>query len=82
MQSSSAAVSRIDLVCAKFAVRPQPLSSAFGPAETRPREGFKPTPPHNAAGMRIEPAMSVPWAIGTMPAATAAPPPPVEPPAL
>jgi len=31
--------------------------------------------------MRIEPAMSEPCAIGTSPAATAAAPPPVEPPA-
>lgn len=32
--------------------------------------------------MRIEPAASVPCAIGTIPAATAAPAPPLEPPAL
>jgi hypothetical protein len=32
--------------------------------------------------MRIEPPMSEPCAIGTMPATTAAMPPPVEPPAL
>ncbi len=45
------------------------------------REGFKPTPPHQDAGMRIEPPMSEPCAMGTMPAITAAMPPPVEPPA-
>jgi hypothetical protein len=49
--------------------------------ETRMREGFKPTPPHQEAGMRIEPPMSEPCAMGTMPAITAAMPPPVEPPA-
>ena len=45
------------------------------------REGLRPTPPHQLAGMRIEPPMSEPCAIGTMPAVTAAWPPPVEPPA-
>src|SRR5512145_1671567 len=49
--------------------------------ETRMREGLRPTPPHQEAGMRIEPPMSEPWAMGTMPAITAAMPPPVEPPA-
>src|SRR5574342_830538 len=49
--------------------------------ETRMREGFKPTPPHQDAGIRIEPPMSEPCAMGTMPAITAAMPPPVEPPA-
>ena len=48
----------------------------------RPREGFRPTPPQKLAGMRIEPAMSVPCAIGTMPETTAATAPPLEPPAL
>ncbi len=32
--------------------------------------------------MRMEPPPSLAWAIGTMPAATAAPAPPLEPPAL
>jgi hypothetical protein len=32
--------------------------------------------------MRIDPPPSEPWASGTMPAATAAPAPPLEPPAL
>ena len=50
-----------------------------GPEEMRPREGFSPIPPHQAAGPRIEPPISEPWAMGTMPAATAAAPPPVEP---
>jgi hypothetical protein len=45
------------------------------------REGLSPTPPHQLAGIRIEPPMSEPWAIGTMPAITADWPPPVEPPA-
>ena len=48
----------------------------------RPRLGFRPTTPQNAAGMRTEPPMSVPSASGTQPAATAAPAPPEEPPGV
>ena len=40
-----------------------------------------PTSPQAAAGIRIEPRLSVPCATGTRPAATAAPAPPDEPPA-
>ena len=80
-QSSIAAASRTVFVCTKFWPRPYPFSSINGPNETRPRDGFSPTPPQKLAGMRIDPAMSDPCAIGTMPAATAAMPPPVEPPA-
>jgi hypothetical protein len=42
---------------------------------------LKPTTPHHAAGMRIEPAESVPSATSTSPAASAAAFPPLEPPA-
>jgi len=42
--------------------------------------GFSPTSPQNAAGIRIEPPVSVAVARGTMPAAIAAPEPPLEPP--
>ena len=38
--------------------------------------------PHNDAGMRIEPPVSLPMAIGTMPAATAAADPPLDPPGI
>jgi len=48
----------------------------------RPRVGLSPTKPQNAAGVRTEPPPSVPWPIATMPAATAAPEPPLDPPAL
>jgi len=75
-----AAASRTVLVCTKFMARPYPPSSRKGPAETRSRDGFSPTPPHHDAGIRIEPPMSEPCAMGTMPATTAAMPPPVEPP--
>jgi hypothetical protein len=39
---------------------------------TRPCVGFRPTPPHEAAGMRIDPPWSRPSAIGASPAAIAA----------
>ena len=47
---------------------------------TRPKVGFSPTMPHTDAGQRIEPPVSVPGASATIPAATAAPEPPLEPP--
>ena len=46
----------------------------------RPRVGFSPTRPHIAAGIRIDPEMSLAWAAGTIRAATAAADPPDEPP--
>ena len=46
----------------------------------RPRVGFSPKRPQAEAGMRIEPPPSVACASGTMPAATAAAEPPLEPP--
>ena len=55
-------------------------ASASGQVEIRPRCGFSPTRPHQAAGMRIEPAPSEPIAPATRPAATAAAAPPLEPP--
>ena len=42
---------------------------------------FSPTRPHTLAGMRIDPPPSLPCAIGTKPAATAAAAPPLDPPA-
>src|ERR1700730_5401790 len=46
----------------------------------RPSETRSPTTPLNRAGMRTEPPMSLPWAIGPIPVATAAPAPPLRPP--
>ena len=46
---------------------------------TRPRVVFKPTRPHQAAGSRVEPPPSLAWAMGTIPDATAAPDPPLDP---
>src|SRR5690349_18561113 len=50
--------------------------------ETRPRLGFKPTMLFSPAGTRPEPAVSVPSASGTMPAATATAEPELEPPGI
>ena len=57
-------------------------SPSRGAGEILPRLGFSPTSPQHAAGMRIEPPPSLPWATGTMPAATAAAAPPDEPPGV
>src|SRR6185295_48005 len=51
-----------------------------GPNEFRPRVGFKPTRPQLDAGIRLEPPPSLACAAGTMPAATAAAAPPLDPP--
>ena len=49
---------------------------------TRPKVGLNPTIPHTEAGQRIDPPVSVPGASATVPAATAAPEPPLEPPGM
>src|SRR5438105_6212499 len=73
----------------------QPVTSAaIGPAwsyvgasgkhpssGTRPKLGLKPVIPQQAAGMRIEPPLSVPRATSARPAAIAAAEPPLDPPA-
>ena len=51
-------------------------------AGTSPHVGLKPTTPQQAAGSRIEPALSVPRATSQRPAASAAPLPPLEPPGI
>src|SRR5262245_20906720 len=56
------------------------MSPTSGPSGLRPRVGLRPKTPQHDAGMRIEPPPSLPCAIGTMRAATAAPEPPLEPP--
>src|SRR5699024_12372900 len=45
------------------------------------KDGLIAAMPHNDAGMRTEPAVSVPSAAGVMPAAIAAADPPLDPPA-
>src|SRR6267378_2147986 len=54
--------------------------SAFGWYGTSPGLVLKPTTPQNAAGVRSEPPVSEPWAIGPMPVASATAAPPLEPP--
>jgi hypothetical protein len=49
---------------------------------TSPNVGLKPTTPQQAAGMRIEPPLSVPRAASQSPAARAAADPPLEPPGI
>ncbi len=49
---------------------------------TRPVDGRSPVTPQKQAGIRIEPAVSVPSVPGTRSAATAAPLPPLEPPQM
>src|SRR5215211_2519633 len=49
---------------------------------TRPNDCLNPKMPQNAAGMRIEPAPSLPCASGPRPAATAAAAPPLDPPGV
>ena len=47
----------------------------------RPFDGLKPNTPFSDAGTRSDPPASLPWAIGTTPAATSAADPPDDPPA-
>ena len=77
--SRIAAVSRIVWVRACWQEKPH---SSFGPCEIRPLDGLRPTSPHMAAGMRMEPPPSLALAAGTMPEATAAAAPPEDPPGL
>src|SRR3954470_19532342 len=78
--SSNAAASRT--VRASGPCTDRPLISALsGAVETRPRLVLMPNNPLTLDGMRIEPPPSLPGAAGRRPAATAAPAPPLEPPA-
>src|SRR6266404_2131792 len=75
-----AAVSRTERVSTPSVASPPNSSPRPGPHEMRPREGFRPTSPHSLAGMRIDPPPSLACAAATMPDATAAAEPPLEPP--
>ena len=78
--SRTAAESRTERVSTcSWVVGPQ-YSPKLGPSVLRARVGLSPTSPQWAEGMRMEPPMSLPWATATMPAATADPDPPLEPP--
>src|SRR6201989_863615 len=80
MLSSTAAVSRTVRVTTPSIVDPIHDSPLSGPWLTRPRLGLSPTRPHSLAGMRIDPPPSLAWATATIPAATAAALPPLDPP--
>src|SRR4051812_23236715 len=57
-----------------------PFSGAQGAMDTRPRDGLRPNTPQQDAGIRMEPAPSLPWEMGQRPAARAAAAPPLDPP--
>src|SRR5215470_19540568 len=57
-------------------------SGTLPPRGTRPNVGLMPATPQSAAGIRMEPPVSVATAAGTSPAATAAADPPLEPPQM
>ena len=61
---------------------PRPTSARTGPTLMRPWLGFSPTSPQADAGMRMLPPPSEALANGTIPAATAAAAPPLEPPGV
>ena len=69
-------------VCVRTPSQTSSESPSSGAHEIRPRVGLRPTRPQQAAGMRVEPPPSLALAIGRMPAATAAPEPPEEPPGV
>src|SRR5271163_2053823 len=76
--SSSVAVSRT--VRLTQSSTDSAVSSRIGPSEVLPWLGFSPTSPQHEAGIRMEPPPSLACANGTMPLATAAAEPPLEPP--
>ena len=80
MASSRTAASRTVRVSPNSYDVPNPASPVSGPQGVRPRLGFSPTRPQQDAGMRSEPAPSLPCASGTAPAATRAAAPPLDPP--
>jgi hypothetical protein len=80
MTSSSRAASATVRASAPSVASPT-SSGMSGAQEIRPRVGLMPNSPHTLDGIRIEPPPSLPWAAGASPDATAAPAPPLEPPA-
>src|ERR1700756_3171800 len=61
---------------------PSPTSARAGPTVIRPWLGLSPTSPQHDAGMRMLPPPSEALANGTIPAATAAAAPPLDPPGV
>jgi hypothetical protein len=79
--SSQSAVSIVWRVTDPATLSPYQCSSA-PESGTRPRWVLRPTRPQHAAGIRIDPPPSVATPAPTMPAATAAPEPPLDPPGV
>src|SRR5215468_11894983 len=77
--SSSAALSRTERVSACSAAPPPATSPYSGPSGLRARVGLSANRPQADAGYRREPPRSLPCANGTMPDATAAAEPPLDP---
>src|SRR5260370_39621913 len=78
--SSSSAASATVLASGPSTDRPE-RSGTSGAWDTRPRVALIPNSPHTLDGILMDPPPSLPWATGARPAATAAPAPPLEPPA-
>src|SRR4051794_2031671 len=79
--SSQSALSITERVTEPNTLSPYQCSRS-GISDTRPRCGFSPKRPQQAAGMRIEPPPSLAIPAAARPAATAAPLPPLEPPVV
>src|SRR5262249_61914647 len=77
--SSTAALSRTARVSACSTAAPAPTSPYSGPSGLRARVGLSANNPHAEAGYRSEPPRSLPCANGTIPDATAAAAPPLDP---
>ena len=80
--SSRAAESRTVQVIAWSQLSPPTRGPYSDPVATSPLDGLKPNTPQHPAGTRIDPPESVAWAIGTIPEATAAAAPPLDPPGV
>src|SRR3954471_2403982 len=78
--SSNAAASRTVRASGPCTDRPL-ISLLSGAVETRPRLVLMPKRPLTLDGIRMDPPPSLPGAAGSSPDATAAPAPPLEPPA-
>ena len=81
MTLSSQATSATERAIGPLTVKPK-NGNAVGADGTSPTDGRNATMLLKFAGLRSEPPRSLPLAIGSKPAASAAPAPPLEPPAL
>jgi hypothetical protein len=75
-------VSRADRVTTPLATMRSGICRISLSSGSRPLDGLRPTKPLQDAGIRMEPPPSLAWAIGTTPAATNAPDPDDDAPAV